>query len=77
MSPKEILDKTLLISQRSLGVFLIITSIGGIILSFIFAPDDWGIIRTVFAGILGGFGVGLIVVTSRLTGAFEDDGGGE
>jgi hypothetical protein len=34
-------------------------------------PADWGVVRTILLGALGGAGCGFLIIASRALGAFE------
>jgi hypothetical protein len=53
-------------------------TVGGVLLAPWFTPDDWSLGRQIVGGAIAGLGCGLIIVATRITGAFgndiEDDG---
>lgn len=53
-------------------VFTLIFILVGGVLGYYFSPQDWSPFRRIFAGVLGGFGSAMIIVTSRMVGAYSD-----
>jgi hypothetical protein len=53
-------------------VFSLICVVAGGLLGFYFLPQDWTSLRRIFAGMLGGAGSALIIVTSRMVGAYHE-----
>jgi hypothetical protein len=56
----------------------VLCTIGGAALGPVLADSSWSLARQIAAGAVAGLGCGLIVVATRMTGAFapniEDDG---
>jgi len=58
-------------SHPGLVAIMLVCALGGIPLAIYFLPD-WSTSRQIAGGLIGGFGVGLIVVFQRLTGAWSE-----
>ena len=53
--------------------FVVICTVAGGVAGLYLPFEDWGLARRIIAGAVGGFGCGLIIVTTRLVGAFGDE----
>lgn len=65
-----------LVLENKVVLVLFVIGIMGIgsVLGLLFLPEEWNFWRRLAGGLIGGLGCGFIVVASRLTGAFADEG---
>lgn len=47
--------------------------VGGLAVAFWLAPEDWGVVRTVFAGLIGAFGSYLCLFINRILSTMADE----
>jgi hypothetical protein len=53
-------------------IFLMVVSTEiGVAAAVYLHPADWGVVRTILLGALGGAGCGFLIIASRALGAFE------
>jgi len=58
--------------QRVLIIFTLLFVIAGGALGYYFLPQAWSELRRIGGGLLGGLGAAIIVLTSRMVGAYSE-----
>lgn len=52
---------------------MIVLSLGGGAMAALLLSDDWSFVRRFSVGAISGFGIGIIILSNRMLGAFEDN----
>jgi hypothetical protein len=54
------------------GLCIVCTICGAVVAPW-FTPDDWSLVRKLVAGAMAGLSCAMIILATRMTGAFADD----
>lgn len=55
-----------------LSWLMVLSVVGGGIAGALFLPEEWGLMRRILGGLMSGVGVGIILLGSRMLGAFGE-----